>query len=301
MDRKKEKRQVVIFLAITFVLTLALNFFFRAYMDRSVSTNKGAGIMMLIPALAMLLTRLITREGFKNLWLKQYVKNQTCYYLMGWFGPILIIAVSALLYYLIFPGHFDPTMSQAPEQFSHIRDNFAATLIVSFLPFHLVGNIWFGLGEEWGWRGYLLPKLARLYGPLPAVFISGAIWGLWHGPLTAIEQLNAGGGAAQVWMGVGMYVVSCCAFSMLFSYITLRCGSCIPAAIAHMYHNSFAGFPSLFCSSAAPGYGLMAFMLGGYLLVGLFCLAKLQRLHRQGALFPQPTEEAAALAAEANL
>ena len=36
------------------------------------------------------------------------------------------------------------------------------------------------LGEEAGWRGFLLPRLLSRYQPLKASFILGGIWALWH-------------------------------------------------------------------------------------------------------------------------
>ncbi|MFC1522948.1 lysostaphin resistance A-like protein [Elusimicrobiota bacterium] len=38
-------------------------------------------------------------------------------------------------------------------------------------------------GEEYGWRGYLLPEITRSRGPLIATVIVGIVWALWHGPL----------------------------------------------------------------------------------------------------------------------
>ena len=41
-------------------------------------------------------------------------------------------------------------------------------------------------GEEWGWRGYLVPKMASRLHIVPTLLITGVIWGVWHAPLTAL-------------------------------------------------------------------------------------------------------------------
>ena len=47
-----------------------------------------------------------------------------------------------------------------------------------------------GLGEEPGWRGYLLPRLQSLYGSGRAVWILGTVWAVWHYPFTIFETLT---------------------------------------------------------------------------------------------------------------
>lgn len=41
-------------------------------------------------------------------------------------------------------------------------------------------------GEEGGWRGFALPRLQKLSGPLRGSLILGILWGLWHVPLMLI-------------------------------------------------------------------------------------------------------------------
>ncbi len=59
----------------------------------------------------------------------------------------------------------------------------AWAIFLLFTP-PLMRNLTTGpLGEEAGWRGYLLPKMMERYSPLVASLIIGVIWGLWHIPL----------------------------------------------------------------------------------------------------------------------
>jgi membrane protease YdiL (CAAX protease family) len=95
---------------------------------------------------------------------------QPRYWLIAWFGP-LVIFVMGLGFYLVMGG-------QAPS-FTVFRQEFHLVplwLLVVFLPFN--GPV----GEELGWRGYALPRLQQRSGPLLASLVIGTIWGLWHLP-----------------------------------------------------------------------------------------------------------------------
>lgn len=59
--------------------------------------------------------------------------------------------------------------------------------VVSFAPGSLEGVAWivgvfYGIGEEPGWRGFALPRLQRGRSALSATFILAALWFLWHAP-----------------------------------------------------------------------------------------------------------------------
>lgn len=55
-------------------------------------------------------------------------------------------------------------------------------LLSVFLPQVLFGLIIPSLGEEPGWRGFALPRMQPLYGPLPATLLLGFLHGVWHLP-----------------------------------------------------------------------------------------------------------------------
>lgn len=80
-----------------------------------------------------------------------------------------------------------------------------------------------GLGEELGWRGWLLPNLTERYGLSVATLITGIIWYFWHFPILL------GGAGDAFW-----FALAITGFSILFSVFWLRSGqSAVLPAIAH--------------------------------------------------------------------
>lgn len=127
--------------------------------------------------------------------------------------------------------------------------------------------------EEWGWRGWLLPRLTRL-GVLPALIISGAIWGLWHFPLTLLgyNYPQLGGWAAPV------FAVACVFFGILSGWLRLRTGSIWPSVLAHGTLNATAGLPLLLGSAAHPPQLYIVGITGvvGWVLMAAIAVAVLK-------------------------
>lgn len=123
------------------------------------------------------------------------------------------------------------------------------------------------LGEEWGWRGWLLPYLTR-YGTRTAILLSGVIWGLWHAPLTLLGYNYARLGAWAAPAFVGFCVIA----GAIFAWLRLYSGSVWPPVIAHAAVNAWAGFPMLVGDAAAPPNLFLAGLFG---LVGWALLAVL--------------------------
>ncbi|WP_245907261.1 CPBP family intramembrane glutamic endopeptidase [Leucobacter massiliensis] len=100
----------------------------------------------------------------------------------------------------------------------------------------LIPNSILGLGEELGWRGWLLPALRPL-GVWPALLLSGAIWGLWHAPLTLLGH-NYG---LTDWRGVALMTVNCVFLGIVFGWLRLRSASVWPAVVGHGALNGTGG------------------------------------------------------------
>jgi len=91
-----------------------------------------------------------------------------------------------------------------------------------------------GLGEEIGWRGFLVPELARTMSFTRTALVSGAIWAAWHYPVLLFADYNAG---TEAWYGLACFTVSVIGIGFVFAYSRLKSGSVWPAAILHGSHN----------------------------------------------------------------
>jgi membrane protease YdiL (CAAX protease family) len=110
------------------------------------------------------------------------------------------------------------------------------------LPLWSLLNLPFNFGEEWGWRGYLLPQLLPL-GQWRALLISGPIWGLWHAPIILLGFDYP----QHHFLGVLCIVITCTLIGIILGWTRLATGSVWPAVLGH----------AAFDGSAA-AYGIVA-------------------------------------------
>jgi hypothetical protein len=120
-----DRRRIYIFVAITYSLSilLALVVFLNGGIFVKIPGTMRLvalilmAVLMLTPAIASIATRLITREGWSNMLLRPKFRGGWPYYLVGWIAPALAIIIGGVIYYLLFPAQFDPSMSYALQTF----------------------------------------------------------------------------------------------------------------------------------------------------------------------------------------
>lgn len=83
------------------------------------------------------------------------------------------------------------------------------------------------IGEEIGWRGFLLRHLLRARSPLLAAILVGAVWALWHTPLYFIPGMPSYGGPFLAFAAWAM------SLSFLLTWLWLGTRSVVLATVMH--------------------------------------------------------------------
>lgn len=245
---------------------------------------------MWAPALAHILTRLVTREGWRGTYLRPHFRQGWPNWLAGWLLPAIATIVGAAVFFVIFPGYFDPSLQTVRDLLA--RSGATTTIdpwlvvigqTASGILLAPIINSLFTFGEEFGWRAYLLPRLMPL-GGRRAVLVLGIIWGIWHWPVIAMGYEYGFDYAGFPWMGFIVFLWFTILLSIFFGWITLRGGSVWPAVIAHAAVNGIAGLAVLLTKNQPP-------LLLGPLPIGLigaagFFLLALWIFLRPGTLEP---------------
>ena len=237
---KKEKRmgilRLVLFCVLAFlplyVLTPVLNkvcgeliFSEHISIQTAVYAQAFGSLAMFVPAVAHLLTRLFTKEGFKNTYLGFQLKGNVRYYIASVVVKLVeAIVVIFLIWGILMKGiTFGDafTMTDWQLRVGTFLLQLAASIILFFPAF----------GEEWGWRGYMMPK------PV-AILVGGIIWGLWHAPLTISGHNFGTEYKFYPWLGILLMCLYCVLMNAFLTLLTERTKSIYPASFCHMVNNN---------------------------------------------------------------
>ena len=191
---------------------------------------------------AIIVTLFIARKPFSSLRLKTIGPKR--YYFWAWFLAPLMAVLTLVATVLLGTGTFDPNITIMREALEATPQTQGLppveTLLAIQLAFALTLapfiNVLFAMGEELGWRGFLLPHLMPL-GEWKALLISGAIWGVWHAPATILHGHNF---PNHPYLGVLVMTVGCILLGILFGWLYLKTKSPWAPALAHGAFNAIA-------------------------------------------------------------
>ena len=118
-------------------------------------------------------------------------------------------------------------------------------LLYTIVPMFILFTIAAGIGEEFGWRGFLLPRLQTRYNALASSLIIGGMWAIWHIPLFFLEgtfqhDLGSQAGLLPAILAYSVFViVSSVWFTWVFNSTR---GSVLLAAVMHGASNTWGGY-----------------------------------------------------------
>jgi membrane protease YdiL (CAAX protease family) len=227
------RRRVALFVGLLAALTAVLH----ATGLPARSPQVGSLLTMWTPGLAALAAGVFTSRRLSAMgWRVRPAR----WLVVGWATPVVYAAAAYAAVWLSGLGGFgNPGYVEHGRRFFGLAGRSdGAVLAVVFGWVAVVGlapGVVLSLGEEIGWRGFLVPELSRWLGFRRAALASGLLWAAWHLP----GVLTGAYGAGPTPLGYrlacfGMMVVST---GVVLAWLRMRSGSIWPAAVMHAAHN----------------------------------------------------------------
>ena len=281
MKTKTENRAISVYLLIVFGV---------CYISGLLEAMTGSGkfyqflgiSFTFIPVIAAVITRRFTGEKAKYHLSLRVWKNMK-YWILSAFLPDILIAIGAVIYYLIFSDQYSgvfkigmrlDTGTEIIVKYPLVIALACIVISALMIPIQLLE-----LGEEIGWRGYLLGFQTEKYGEKKAVIINGIEWGIAHLPLVYFGFNYSSANPGAPWSNMGMMMITCIVLGIILSYVTIRTGNCMYAAIIHGAVNVIGELPVYFSMDMTNGLlgpnptGIVTML--PLLIAAIFCFLKI--------------------------
>jgi membrane protease YdiL (CAAX protease family) len=233
-EGNRARKSIGIFLVLTFALS-------SVFYLLIIRTGKFQPLYLLglmwCPGCAALLTCWITRRKVSALgwrWIPRYQ-------LIGYLVPLGYCLVAYGSVWIFGWGRFpDATfVHETARAFGWERLPPGVVVALSVL---MLGTLGFlrstvsALGEEIGWRGFLVPELAKTTTFTKTALVSGVIWAVWHYPLILFSADKLG---TPPGYGLVCFTVMVVGISFVFTWLRLKSGSLWTGTFLHASHNLF--------------------------------------------------------------
>lgn len=299
MERTTHARnKIIAFLCLTFLFSSI--FYYLILSSGTMHTNSGIYVLGLMwcPGTAALITQLVFHRSLRGLGWKW---GRTRYQFLSYIIPLLYALIAYSFVWITGLGGFpnQKFISQIVSQYNPDTNSPYAVLAVYLLIASTLGILLSSLsalGEEIGWRGLLVPELAKVTTFTKTALFSGLIWAVWHSPVLIFSDYNSG---TPFWYGLTCFTLMVIGISFIMAWLRLRSGSLWTGVVLHASHNLFV--QNIF-TPLTTDTGLTAYLIdefGVALLVPILVIAYLIWMKR-GQLFPTGAEPDLLFAPAAN-
>ncbi len=223
------------------VLTFAFSAVFQALIIHAghIAAARGLYVVALMwcPALAALATCALRGRSIRSLGWSWKPKYQAWSYVI----PIMYALAAYLVVWLTGLGGFPNHDFVANVAKSAGWVGLPTGLVILFYVLiagtaGMAASTITALGEEIGWRGFLVPELSKTMSFTATALVSGVIWTAWHVPELVFADYNAG---TPAWYGLTCFAVMVIGISFVFAWMRLKSGSIWTAAFLHASHNLY--------------------------------------------------------------
>lgn len=218
-------KAVTVFFAITIILSAAA--------EALIAIAKWEwmyAVLMWLPALAAAIAVCVSfKESGKPFSIRALTSNlgfRRCkfrYILLGCLLPLIYLLVPYTIFWLIRPGSL---VTHGISLFSLLF-----TLVIGIFI-----SLLSAIGEEIGWRGFMVPALYERVGLEKTLLISGLFWCCWHLPLLIFGDYMSG---TPLWYQIPAFILCIFPVGVMAGILTVRTGSVWPAAFLHAAHNDY--------------------------------------------------------------
>jgi uncharacterized protein len=256
MRMSTHRQRVVAYIALVVAFALAAH-----YAAPKAGGGASAFVVMWTPALAALAAGVLTRRSLGAIgWRPWPVK----WLAAGWIIPSLYAFPAYGFVWLSGLGSVpSPTFLERARFTLGMPSEANWLVIVSAFGYialvNLLPNMILTLGEELGWRGFLLPELTTWVGFRRASLYSGAIWAAWHLPGMVTGAYGAAGTPKA--FQLVCFTILVMATAVVQAWLRMRSGSVWPSTIMHATHN---GIIQAFFNRITADTGPTAWFIGEF-------------------------------------
>tara|TARA_B100000809_G_C15074478_1_gene507273 strand:- start:565 stop:1419 length:855 start_codon:yes stop_codon:yes gene_type:complete len=200
-------------------------------------TSIYVGALMISPALAACITLKIKKRPISGLpWSLKELK----YLKLSYMTPLLYVSIAYALIWLFGFGDFINTqrIAQWSDELGIAESNQTLVILVMIFLLLTVGvikNLGATLGEEIGWRGFLIFELRKVMSFKSLAIVSGVIWAVYHFPIINFIY----GSGEYLLLHISAFTIMIIGMSVILAYFTFKSNSIWPAAVYHSIHNIY--------------------------------------------------------------
>jgi uncharacterized protein len=234
-QNRQSRKAIALYLLLT--LSLSCIFYFLIIYTGKFNRLYVYGLMWCPAFSALIACKILKREISSLGWLW----GKPRYMLWSYLTPLFYSLIAYLIIWLTGWGAFynnDFVISTAKTLgWEHLPKG--TIIVVYFIFIGIYGmaqSVSTALGEEIGWRGFLVPELSKVTSYTKTSLISGIIWSVWHYPILIWGGYNSG---TPVWYGLTCFTVMVVSISFVFTWFRLKSGSLWTGALLHASHNLF--------------------------------------------------------------